>query len=138
MPCLNSGRQFALGRPSLIDRLKFGTDAEIYALMIAYRLEVAQPQDLVSYLPVVYFRTEEGMPPNAPRYLSGHTVRAVLDGKAGWSESELVELQQWLRSDAAIRSWVEGLFAEVNDIIRSSPIWSSGLVTDEPEHRTKH
>lgn len=137
MPQLRSGRHFALAPPRT-DAFRFGTDAEIYRLIVAYRLEVPSVKELCLICPVVYFDTTQGMPPDAPRYLSGYNLREVLEGKAGWSEAEIAEVRQWAETDLRLCDWLSTLFDEINQIIRDSPIWTSELVTDEPELGANH
>ena len=106
MPQLASGRRVAVAPIPLLDRIKFGTDDRVYAFIVAYRLEVRRPSDLRPLLPVVYFKEGQPMAPGAPTEDSGHTVRSVLAGDAGWSDEEIREFKNWLEVDVALNAWL--------------------------------
>ena len=136
MPQLKSGRHVGVAPLPLLDRIKFGTDSEIYALVIAYRLEVQSPEDLRGLLPVTYFKEGEGTPPDAPAYALGLSVKDVLGGKADWLQAEVDEFRQWVETDAALNAWVRESFAAIHEAIVNSLLWESPLITDEPERGT--
>ncbi len=122
----------------LLDRIKFGIDNEVYALIVAYRLAVKRPDDLRGLLQVAYFREGLGVPPNAPNYASGFSVQEVLDGEAGWSGDDIEDFRSWLQSDAAVNALLRETFDAIEDAIQKSLVWSAELVTDEPECGTKN
>ncbi len=130
MPKLKSGRQFGLEQRSLAAGATTGTSEQMYAFVVAYRLEVQKPADLAMFLPVIYFKADKGEPPNAPAYRSGHLVRDVLAGNAGWSEDEIEELKSWLNTNVPLMNWLNENFAEINREIQSSPLWSSEFMRD--------
>ncbi len=130
MPKLKSGRHFGLEPRSLAVGATTGTSAQMYAFVIAYRLEVQTPADLANFLPVIYFKEGEGEPPNAPMYRSGFLVKDVLAGKANWSIDEVEELRLWLETNESLKAWLTENFAEVDREIRNSPLWKSEFMQD--------
>ena len=130
MPKLKSGRNFGLEQRSLAVEATTGTSEQMYAFVVAYRLEVHKQEDLAKFLPVIYFITDEGEPPNAPSYRSGYLVKDVLAGEAGWSEEEVEELKSWLSTDVPLKKWLDENFAEINREIQNSPLWNSELMQD--------
>jgi hypothetical protein len=130
MPKLRSGRHFGLETVNLAEGARTGTNEQMYAFVVAYRLSVSKPQDLCQFLPVIYFKEGEGEPPNAPMYRSEFLVKNVVEGKAGWSPEEIEELQQWLLTNEDLQSWLEVNFEEINEAIKNSPLWDSELMSD--------
>lgn len=128
MPKLRSGRHFGLEPSSLADAAFTGTDEQIYAFVIAYRLEVRTPADLAAFMPVIYFEEGQGKPPDAPTYRSGFRVRDVLKGGAGWTSDEIDELGAWLKNDERLAVWLECHFDEIDHAISNSPLWNSALM----------
>jgi len=138
MPQLSTGRQVGVMAHALIDHVTQGTDVSVYAFIVAYRLSVQEAAHLRNLLPVIYFRENEGTPPNAPAYRSGFLVQDVLAGRAGWSESETEEFKAWLEANESLNTWLAENFDEINQAIQSSLIWQSEFVTDEPEVGARH
>ena len=138
MPQLKSGRHVGVLPNDMAEKFKFGSDNEIYALIVNYRLEVKSPNDLTSFLRVVYFKEGPEPPPNAEKYYSGFLVEDVVNGKAGWTNEEIEEFKHWLKTDSNVVNWAKNTFDEINDAILNSPIWSSELLTDEPEPGLPH
>lgn len=138
MPQLKSGRHVGIQPQSFVDQINNGTDVNVYAFILAYRFSVHKPADLRNFLMVVYFKEDQGTPPNAPAYHSGFLVRDVLDGKAGWSDEEIEEFRNWLDTNEALNALLTQDFNEINEAIQKSIIWTSEFITDEPEGGTKH
>jgi len=115
-----------------------GTNEQIYGMVLTYRLSVHGPEDLCRLLPIVYFDESKGIPPNAPMYRSEFSVQDALDGKAGWSDEEIAEFHDWLRSDASLSEWAAEIYQEVDKAIRESPLWDSEFITGEPENGSDH
>lgn len=138
MPQLNTGRHVGVMAHTLIDHVTQGTDASVYAFIVAYRLSVQEAAHLRNLLPVVYFKEVQGIPPNAPAYSSGFLVQDVLAGKAGWLLSEVDEFKTWLESNEPLNNWLTENFAAINQAIQSSIIWQSEFVTNEPESGARH
>ena len=130
MPKLKSGRHFGLEPRSLTSGATTGSSTQMYAFIVAYRLEVQTPDDLANFLPVIYFKEGEGEPPNAPMYRSGFLVKDVLSGKADWSSDEIEELKLWLKTNEALKEWLNANFTEVDREIRNSPLWNSEFMQD--------
>jgi hypothetical protein len=131
MPQLKSGRHVALSASPLLDRLSFGSDTSVSAIIVAYRLNVNSPRDLLNFVTVGYFREGEGTPPNAPSYSSGFSVSEVLAGKAGWSQDEIDEFNDWLNSNEKLNVWLEEQFESINIAIRDSLVWETPLWSDD-------
>jgi hypothetical protein len=55
-----TGRFVAL--VTLVDRARVGTEDQVFAFMVAYRLEIRQPGDLCNVLPVLYYKDDQGVP----------------------------------------------------------------------------
>lgn len=127
MPQLRSGRHFGLHSP-WAEWLTAGSDEQKYYCISWFRLKVPDARRLRDHLQVIYFRTDEGVPPDAPRYPSGFFVDDVLAGKAGWTEDEVAELRDWLETDPRVGPWVESEFEAINRAIRDDPLWESELV----------
>lgn len=130
MPRLSSGRMVMLSATSLLDKIKFGSDESVSAVIVAYRLSVSTPRDLVGYLTVGYFRDGDE-PTEGNAYDSGFTVNAVMQGRAGWSEDEIRELETWIKNEPRIEAWLSEQFEEINAAIRDSVVWSVPLWTDD-------
>ena len=62
---LKSGRHMTLSTSSLLEPIKFGSDASVSVTIMAYQLTVTSPQQLRDFLTVGYFRGGEGNPPDA-------------------------------------------------------------------------
>lgn len=133
MPKLKSGRHIGVEPARLLDAVKFGTPEEIYFIVLTYRLSVRGPEDIRQILPVIYFDQEKGEPPDAPMYRSGFMVKDVLAGKAGWDADEISEFDSWLKQDKALNAWLSKNFKEIDQAIKSSLLWNSEFITDEPE-----
>jgi len=128
MPKLSStGRHVALGLRSVASLATDGTDEQIYAFIVSYRLNVSVPSDLVQYLPVMYFEADRGISPDCPGIDSGYLVRDVLSGAAGWSPEEMDEFRAWLEHNDAFDEWVAQEFAAVDRAIKTSRFWQSEL-----------
>lgn len=130
MPKLKSGRHFGLEPRSLAAGATTGTSPQMYAFIVAYRLEVRTPDDLANFMPVIYFKEGEGEPPNAPMYRSGFLVKDVLAGKAEWSSDEIEELKLWLKTNEPLRDWLKANFTEIDLEIRNSALWNSEFMQD--------
>lgn len=133
MPQLKSGRHVSIQVVNLADKVRFGSDVEVLALVVEYRLRVRSPKDLLGFMPVLYYRESEWSPSNAPTYPSGYSVRQVLDGESDWSMKEVEEFRQWLESNRALNECVAEEHQSVHEAIIASPLWESELMTDEPE-----
>lgn len=131
MPQLKSGRHVTLSASPLLNQIKFGSDVSVSATIMAYRLTVTSPQQLRDYLTVGYFREGEGSPPDAPSYHSGFLVRDVLSGKAGWSQEEVSEFEEWLDTNSKINGWLIEQFNELNAAIRDNLVWQTPFWTDD-------
>jgi hypothetical protein len=134
MPKLKSGRHVGVGAEDLVRQLS-GTSEQVYAFVLAYRLSVRKPEDLLGIMPVVYYRGEGG-PPDAEPYRSGFLVQDVLSGKAGWTPDEISEFRQWLETNEQLVATLTADFRAVEEAIRKSPLWDSELITDKPETTT--
>lgn len=134
MPQLKSGRHVAVERNDLVYAINHGSSEQIYALILAYRLTIKEPQDLIKILPVVYFEEEKGTPPNAPYYKSGFLVQDILDEKADWSNEEIQEFKAWVEVDESLNNWASENFIGVDKAIKESILWDSEFITDEPEN----
>lgn len=133
MPKLKSGRHIGVEPARILDAVKFGSPEEIYFFVLTYRLSVRGPEDIRQILPVIYFDQEKCEPPNAPMYRSGSMVKDVLAGKAGWDADEISEFDSWLKQDKALNAWLLKNFKEIDQAIKSSLLWDSEFITDEPE-----
>jgi len=131
MPQLKSGRHVGFTAGPLINKIKVGTDVEVSAVIMAYRLAVSSARQLVDYLTVVYFREGEGEPPNAPKYNSGFQIKDVREGKAGWSQDEIDEFDHWLKTEPRFQTWLLNEFEMINKAIRESKVWDTPLWTDD-------
>lgn len=131
MPKLKTGRHVGVESTSLISQLS-GTSEQVYAFVLAYRLSVKVPEDLLGVMPVIYFKGEGG-PPDAEPYRSGFLVQDVLLGRAGWTPDEISEFRQWLHTNEQLIAALAADFHAVDEAIRKSPLWDSELITDKPE-----
>ena len=128
MPKLAStGRHVALELRSIASLATEGTDEQLYTFIVTYRLNISAPSDLVQYLPVMYFETDSGIPPDCPRFESGYLVRDVLSGAAGWSPEEIDEFSAWLEHNDVLDDWVAQEFVAVDHAIKTSRYWQSEL-----------
>lgn len=134
MPQLKSGRHVALSASPLIDQLKFGTDVEISAVVIAYRLTISSAHQLRDFLTVGYFREGEE-PPEARSYNSGFLVKDVLAGKADWSQEEIQEFEAWLNANTKLNDWLTEQFNSINVAIRDNLVWDSPFWIDDESER---
>jgi len=131
MPKLSStGRHVALQLRSMASLATEGTDEQLYIFIVTYRLNISAPSDLVQYLPVMYFETGSGIPPDCPRFDSGYLVRDVLSGAAGWSAEEIDEFRAWLEHNDALDEWAAQEFVAVDHAIKTSRYWQSELARD--------
>lgn len=130
MPRLSSGRLVMLSATPLLDRIKFGTDESVSAVIVAYRLSVSTPRDLVGYLTACYIRDGEE-PIEANAYDSGFTVNAVMGGRAGWSEDEIRELDEWIKNEPRLETWLREQFDEINAAIQGNVVWDTPLWMDD-------
>ncbi len=135
MPQLKSGRHVALSASPLLDKIKCGSDVSVSAAIMAFRLSVSSPQQLRDFLTVGYFQESEGNPPNAPSYSSGFLVKDVLEGKAGWSEEEIREFENWLNTSPEVNQWVSEQFKEINTVIRNHVVWGTPFWTDDESEK---
>lgn len=127
MPQLRSGRHFALHSP-WFEALTSGSDEKKLFHMGWFRLHVPTAERLRDHLLVLYFREDEGTPPDAPRYSSGFYVEDVLQGKAGWSDDELAEFRDWLATDPRIAAWTAAECEKIHAAIVADPLWQSDLM----------
>lgn len=138
MPQLKSGRCVGISPDPLLHKLKTGSDAEVSAVIVAYRLTVNSPRDLTDYLTVTYFREGEVTPPNAPAYDSGFLVQDVRAGKAGWDAEEIEEFRGWLETNTRIQAWIAQQFDVVNEAIKTSLVWDTPLWDDDESEKSDH
>ena len=127
MPQLSSGRRVGLLVDALIDNFTQGTDERVYEFIVAYRLSVTKPEHLRDFLPVVYYKQDQGNPPNAPAYNSGFLVMDVLAGKAGWSDVEIAEFRHWLKVNEYVNAALAENFEAIHQAIQDNSIWNSEL-----------
>ncbi len=127
MPQLKSGRHVALTIEPLLDRLRYGDDCAIYGRIIAYRMRVSSPQDLVRLIDVGEYRAGEGTPPDAPCYFAGYTVGEVLDGHPDWTASEIEELREFVETAPRCQAWLEEQMRIIEGIIRDSLVWNDAV-----------
>lgn len=130
MPRLKSGRHVSLSASPLLDKIRYGSDASVSAAIMAFRLSVSSPQQLRDFLTVGYFREGEGNPPNAPSYSSGFSVKDVLEGKAGWTEEEIHEFENWLSASPEVNQWLSEQFKEIDAVIRNHVVWGTSFWAD--------
>lgn len=131
MPQLPSGRHVALTAAPFIQRLQVGDAFEIYAVIVAYRLEVRCPTDLLNFLAVVYF-VDGGVPPDAPAFASGFTVGMVLRGESDWASDDVESFERWLvEDDGQLNEFLISQDQEINQAIRESIIWESSFFNDD-------
>ncbi|MBI4999077.1 MAG: hypothetical protein HZC22_19680, partial [Rhodocyclales bacterium] len=103
----------------------------VSAVILAFRLSVASPQDLRDHVTVGYLRDPGGGPAPENTYSSGFSIGDVLQGKAGWSEDEVHEFADWLESEPRLQRWLADQLEEINAAIRDSQVWESPMWTDE-------
>lgn len=130
MPQLKSGRHVALSASPLLDKIRYGSDTSVSAVIMAFRLSVSSPQQMRDFLTVGYFRVGEGNPPNAASYDSGFLVKDILEGEADWTEEEIREFENWLNTNPEINHWLSEQFKEIDTAIRNHVVWSAPLWTD--------
>ena len=134
MPQLKSGRHVVLNATPLVDRFRYGSEHSISAAIMVFSLNVTGPEDLLDFIPVGYFREEEGEPPNAPTYGSGFNVQQVLEGAAGWSGEEIEEFGTWLKTNPQLRTWLVEHYEMIEKAIQDSVLLDPAFWSDdEPE-----
>jgi hypothetical protein len=131
MPQLRSGRHFGYGPSPWIKGLSSGTDEQRYTLVFLFRTKVPTPEKLWEHLQIVYYKTDEGEPPNAPAYYPGYMIRDVLAGKAGWTTEEIEELQEQLSTNQKLQDWLVAHWSEIDQCIKNNSLWQSPLMTDD-------
>jgi len=137
MPKLCSGRHVGVTAELLLDRIRYGEDHIIYGTIVAYRLSVHSPAELLRVLPVAYFDESKGEPPNAPAYPSGFTVAQALAGEAGWSAEEIEDFKRWT-GEERVQRWLAEQYAEINAAIRASPALDDDVLEDDHGGAVEH
>lgn len=129
MPQLKSGRHIAVSASPIEDIIQHGTDEQKSLAIMSYRLNITSPANLIDLLSVAYFRNGEVSPPGES-YNSGFLVRDVFDGKAGWTDDEVMEFKAWLHTDERAAAWLQSQFEAINKLIVENPLWNTPLWTD--------
>lgn len=133
MPKLSSGRHVALSASPYLDALDGESDEAKYFAIVALRLHAGNPEALRDHLVIGYFVDDEGAPPNAPVRDSGYCVADVLAGRTDWSDDEIEEFRRFIDSDPRFGPWLQSQFDEINEAIRSNPVWRSDLLVNDHE-----
>ena len=131
MPQLKSGRHVAASASPIMGIIQHGSDNDVSAAIMAFRLSVHSAEELRDHLTVGYFRENEGTPPNAPSYDSGFSIKDILEGKSDWSEEEVSEYRTWLETNENFKQWLLKQYEEIDSAIKKHKVWSSALWTEE-------
>lgn len=130
MPQLSSGRHFGLAPSPILRLITEGTDESRSYWIMQFRLHIRSPTALRDTLPIVYYRENEGPPPDAPAFPSGLSVTDILSGKSDWTPEEMAEFEAWLLDNPRLEAWTQAAFDEIDEAIKNNSVWQSPLWMD--------
>lgn len=130
MPQLSSGRHVALSASPYLDAVASEKDESKYFAIVALRLHASTREALRDHLVIGYFVEGQGTPPNAPTYNSGYALGDVLEGRTDWRPDEVDDLREFVERNPRFQPWLQAEFAAIDEAIRTSPVWASGLLAD--------
>ncbi len=130
MPKLKSGRHIGMSLDAIQEAMNNGHDAFRFYAVWAFETKLATIQDLIQEAALVYYREDQGVPPDAPFYYSGWCVGDVLEGRSDWGADEVAELRDLLENDPRANEWFQMQFELLRRIYQDSTVWQSDLVLD--------
>lgn len=124
MPRLKSGRQVEVSFAAIHEVLEDKPGTSIGCGWIV-GMKLAMLKNLTDAGGVMYFRENQGVPPDAPTYYSGFTVGDLRAGRSDWSDEEVAELCDFLEKEPRAQAWIEAQLEPVRNHLRDKPAWGS-------------
>ena len=125
MPMLSSGRHVGFSNEYIRITISEGSDEARSVAMIRFRRSVKSPDALRNETAVILYRDNQP-PPQGEPYLAGYAAGEIFEGKTDWSPADIADLEAFFRTDRA-RAWLQAEFDEIDELIKSSPVWQSEL-----------